>query len=95
MASQTTVVSVLLTLDQLLSAVRQWDDTARIQVAKALLEKDLDAKLTALIQRLVKRQPPTELTEALINAEVRAVRMARAAQDGDAQKSQYSGSDGH
>ena len=85
MASQTTVVSVPLTLDQLLSAVRQLDDTARIQVAKALLEKDLDAKLMALIQRLSERQPPAELTEALINAEVRAVRMARATQGGYAQ----------
>jgi len=77
MTSQTTVVSVPLTLDQLLSVVRQLDDTARIQVAKVLLEKDLDAKLTGLIQRLSERQPPAELSETVINAEVRAMRQAK------------------
>jgi hypothetical protein len=78
-SSQTvvTIPNVSLTLDQLLVAVRQLDESARVQVAKALLETDLDAKLLALIRRLAERKPPEEISDALINAEIRATRNAR------------------
>jgi hypothetical protein len=73
-----TVPNVTLTLDQLLEAIRQLDETARIQVAKALLDTELDTKLAALIRRLAERQPADDISDAMVNAEVRVIRESRA-----------------
>lgn len=72
-----TVPNVALTLDQLLGAIRQLDDLARVRVAETLLETEMDAKLTALLQRLTERQPAT-IADADIHAEIRAVRLGHA-----------------
>ncbi|HLF00920.1 MAG TPA: hypothetical protein VI547_03020 [Anaerolineales bacterium] len=72
-----TIPNVSLTLDQLLTAIRQLDEPARIQVARILLETDLDAKMMALIRRLAERKPVTQISDAMIVAEVRAVREQR------------------
>lgn len=72
-----TIPNVSLTLDQLLTAIRQLDELARIQVARILLETDLDAKMMALIRRLAERKPVTQISDAMIVAEVRAVRESR------------------
>lgn len=79
MSAQTinvTIPSVTLTLDQLLTVVKQLNEPARVQVALALLETEMDSKLSALIRRLVEKQP-VDVSDDAINAEVRAVRQSR------------------
>ena len=59
MTSQSTVITipeVKLTVDQLLKAIRRLDEASRIQVAKVLVETEMDAKLASLIEQLAK--PP-------------------------------------
>ena len=71
MSSQSVVVpNVTLTLDQLLAAIRQLDEPARVQVAKALLVTEMDAKLSALIARLAEREPADDIDDDVINAEI-------------------------
>lgn len=72
-----TVPNVTLTLDQLLAAIRQLDEPARVQVAHALLQTELDTKLAALIRRLAERRPSV-VSDTVINEEIRAVRQIRA-----------------
>lgn len=76
MVARTIVVTadVTLTLDQLLAAIRQLDEPARLKVAQALLASDNDASLTALIRRLAEREPADDISDAVIGAEIDAVR---------------------
>ena len=81
MASEPTTVNlpnVTVTLDQFIDAIRQLDQPARIQVAQALLATEMDSKLAALIERLAKHAPTDDVGDDVINAEVSAVRRARA-----------------
>lgn len=83
---------VNLTLDQLLQVVRQLDSYGREKVAEALQDKEreMDARLDALIRYLAEKSPPNDLSEeelmALINKEVKAYRREQlaAAIDGKA-----------
>lgn len=72
----TTVIipNVHLSLDDLIRAVRQLEPEARAQVAEALLQDDLDRRLAGLIARLARKELPSDITMAHINAEVRSVR---------------------
>ncbi|MCK6626840.1 MAG: hypothetical protein L6R45_16900 [Anaerolineae bacterium] len=45
-----TIPNVTLTLEQLLTAVRQLDEPAQRQVAQVLIETQMDAKLSHLIK---------------------------------------------
>ena len=72
-----TVPNVTLTLDQLLAAIRQLDAPARQEVAQALVATELDANLAALIRRLAEREPADDITDAVVNAEIAAVRQSR------------------
>ncbi len=76
MTSMTTVTipQVELTLDQLVTAIRQLEPNARSEIAKALMETELDTRLAELIQRLANRLPANDITDADIVAEVNAVR---------------------
>lgn len=74
---QVTVPNVTLTLDQLLAAIRQLDEHSLSQVAQVVLEIDRDARLVELIQRLNERAPADDVSDDLINAEVRAARRVR------------------
>lgn len=74
---QVTVPNVTLTLDQLLAAIRQLDEHSLSQVAQVVLETDRDARLVELIQRLNERAPADDVSDDLINAEVRAARRVR------------------
>jgi hypothetical protein len=78
MASRSIVVTanVTLTLDQLLEAIQQLDEPTRVEVARALLAADGNAKLAALIGRLAEREPADDISDAAINAEIDAVRHA-------------------
>lgn len=78
MATETVVVpSVTLTLDQLLDAIRQLDERGLRQVAGVVLEKNHEASLSALMQRLALRAPVDYLSDRELAAEVRAVREER------------------
>ena len=77
MASQpvlVTIPNVSVSLDQILAAVRQLDISARSQVARALLDTELDAKLDGLIRRLAERRPADEISDAGIREELEDVR---------------------
>lgn len=69
-----TIPNVHLSLDDLIQAVRQLEPEARAQVAEALLQDDVDRRLMELIKRLAEKEPPTDITMADINTEVRSIR---------------------
>ena len=67
-----------LSLEQVLAVIRKLDAAARSRVAQALAESEMDARFEQLILRLANRQPVDEISDAGIQAEVNAVRQARA-----------------
>jgi hypothetical protein len=69
-----TLPNVQLSLDDLIQAMRQLAPEARTQVAKALIQDDLDRRLLSLMQRLAEKEPPADITQTDIDAEVRSVR---------------------
>lgn len=78
MLTQTvTIPHVQLTLEQLIMAVRQLEPEARAQVAQALLVDEMDERFQHLIERLAHKPAINSLTDADINAEIRAVRYAK------------------
>ncbi len=78
MSTHSQVVQVSLTLDQLLEAIRQLDDTARLEVSRVLREtqSNTDSGLDSLIRHIVEGEPADDISDEAINAEIRAVRLA-------------------
>jgi hypothetical protein len=74
LAVTVTIPNVELSFDQLVSAVRQLGPEARTELAKALLETELDEQLDDLLHSLAHRSPADDITDADIVAEVNAVR---------------------
>ena len=68
------MVSIPITLEQLITAVQQLQPDERAQVARALIQVDLRSDLTALIQELYAQPVIDDITDDDINAEVKAVR---------------------
>ena len=62
-------------LDRLLAAVRRLDERSRVQVARALAESEMDARLDALIEELAASEPAA-VSDAEILDEIQAVRSA-------------------
>ena len=79
MPSMTTVTipKVELSLDQLVAAVRQLEPKTRLEIARALVETELDRRMAELIHRLASRPATDEFSDADIVAEVNAVREQR------------------
>jgi hypothetical protein len=79
MATMTTVTipKVELSLDQLVAAVRQLEPKTRLEIAKALVETELDVRMAELIQRLASRPAADDISDADLMAEVNAVREQR------------------
>ncbi|MCB0071887.1 MAG: hypothetical protein KDE20_10535 [Caldilineaceae bacterium] len=69
-----TISDVRLTLDELIASIRRFDPETRAQVLDALLTDEIDARLSALIERLSERPPADDVTDAEIDAEIHAVR---------------------
>jgi transposase len=69
-----TIPEVEVTLEQLVRVVRQLEPAARSEIAKVLIETELDARMAELIKSLVSRPAADDVTDAEIMAEVRAVR---------------------
>jgi hypothetical protein len=78
-----TIPEVKLTIDQLFKAVRQLDDSSRSQLARVLMETEMDAKLQKLIQDLAKAAPASDISDDDIESEIKAFRMERVAADAE------------
>jgi hypothetical protein len=72
-----TIPQVELSLDQLVAAIRQLEPAARSEIAKALMDAELDARMAELIQSLSSRPAADDVTDADIVTEVNAVREQR------------------
>ena len=72
-----TIPEVELTLDQLVTAVRQLEPAARSEIAKALMQTELDARMVELINVLASRPAADDVTDADIVFEVDAARAQR------------------
>jgi hypothetical protein len=70
----TAMVSIPITLDQLIVAVQQLQPDEREQLARALVQAGLHSDLAALIQELYASPPLDDITDDDIMAEIQAVR---------------------
>jgi hypothetical protein len=68
------MISLPITLEQLIVAVQQLQRDERVQVAKALIQEELRSDLTALIEELYAQPPAEDMTDDDIMAEIKAVR---------------------
>ncbi|MGC1307374.1 MAG: hypothetical protein WA885_09105 [Phormidesmis sp.] len=68
------MISVPITLDQLILAVQNLQPEERMQVARALVQSELASDLTALIQELYADPPADDVSDDEILAEIQAVR---------------------
>lgn len=68
------MVSVPITLEQLITAIRQLQPDERAQIAKVLVQEELQTDLTELIQELYSQPPVNDISDEDILAEVKAVR---------------------
>jgi hypothetical protein len=72
-----TIPQVELTLDQFVAAVRQLQPDARSEIAKVLMETEMDAGMAELISSLASRPPADDISDADIVSEVNVVRAQR------------------
>ncbi len=70
--AEVVIPNVRLNMAQLLSAIRQLDEPSRIQVAEVLAETEMNGKTGNLMERLGKKEPVEEISDANIEAEIRA-----------------------
>ncbi len=70
----TDMVSIPITLEQLITAVQQLQPDERAQVARALVQAGLRSDLTTLIQELYAQPAADDITDDNIMAEIKAVR---------------------
>ncbi|HRQ37861.1 MAG TPA: hypothetical protein PLD25_08105 [Chloroflexota bacterium] len=69
-------IEVELTVEQLITAVRQLKPNERARLARALANAELDQELTQLITELYSQPPVNEISDADILAEIQAVRQS-------------------
>ena len=77
-AAEITVPNVKMSFEQLLGVIRQLDESGRALIARVLLESKVDDEMGQLLQELSETPPADDITDAEIQAEVRAVRESRA-----------------
>lgn len=70
-------IQVELTVEQLITAVRQLEPRERAKFARALADTELDAELSQLITELYSQLPTDAISDNDILAEIRAVRQQR------------------
>jgi hypothetical protein len=70
----TDMVSIPITLEQLIIAVQQLQPDEQAQLASTLVQAGLRSGLTALIQELYTQPPGDDITNDDIMAEIKAVR---------------------
>ncbi|MBD1847213.1 hypothetical protein H6F89_28180 [Cyanobacteria bacterium FACHB-63] len=64
------MVSIPITLEQLIAAVQQLQPDEREQIARALVQAGLRSDLATLIQELYTQPPVNDITDADIMAEI-------------------------
>ncbi|GIK56180.1 MAG: hypothetical protein HND44_02120 [Chloroflexi bacterium] len=69
-------IEVELTVEQLITAVRQLEPRERAKIVRALTDAELDQELTQLIAQLYSQPPIDEISDADILAEIQAVRQS-------------------
>lgn len=67
-------IKVQLTVDQLITAVRQLESEERAKLARSLADAELDVELTQLITDLYSQPPADDISDNDILAEIQAVR---------------------
>jgi hypothetical protein len=70
-------IQVKITVEQLITAVRQLEPDDRAKLARVLVNTELDTELTELITELYSQPPADDISDEDILAEVRAVREQR------------------
>jgi hypothetical protein len=75
-SSEITSSKAGIVLEDLLGLIRRLDEPSRARVAQALADVEMDARLRDLIDQLASRAPADDITDADIDAEIRAVRDA-------------------
>jgi hypothetical protein len=68
------MISIPITLDQIIVAIKQLQPEEQTQVAEVLCQTGLRSDLAALIQELYAQLPDDDMTDADIMAEIKAVR---------------------
>ncbi|MBX9258348.1 hypothetical protein H1Q63_31250 [Desmonostoc muscorum CCALA 125] len=68
------MVSIPITLEQLIRAVQLLQPEERVEVARALIQVGLRSDLTALIQELYAQPSVDDITDDDIMAEIKSVR---------------------
>lgn len=69
-----TISNLKISLDQLLAVIRQLDEPVRVQIARVLVETEMDARLSDLIDQLAKMKPVDDISDADIVSEIKSVR---------------------
>ncbi len=67
------IPNVRLGIEDLLAVIQGLDATSRTRVAKALVNAEMDARFSGLIEQMAARVPD-DITDAEIDQEVQAVR---------------------
>ena len=70
------MVSIPITLEQLIAAVQQLQPDERAEIARVLIQGDLRSDLTLLIQDFYAQPPVDDITDDDIMAEIKAVRQS-------------------
>lgn len=71
------MITIPITLEQLISVIQQLQPSERTKIAKALIEVELQSDLKALITELYNQDPVDEVTDNDIMQESQAVRQSR------------------
>ena len=71
------MITIPITLEQLISVIEQLQPSDRTKIAKALIEVELQSDLKALIKELYNQDPVDEVADNDIMQEVQAVRQSK------------------
>jgi hypothetical protein len=71
------MITMPITLEQLITTVKQLQPSDRAQVAKALIQLELQSELTDLIRELYSQAPVNEITDSDVMSEIKFVRQHR------------------
>jgi hypothetical protein len=76
-STRVTIPNLQISLEEFLAVIRQLDEPARVRVAQVLTETAMEQKLADLIQQLANTPPSDHISDADIEAEIRATRQTQ------------------
>ncbi|TRU81170.1 MAG: hypothetical protein EWV76_21705 [Microcystis novacekii Mn_MB_F_20050700_S1] len=71
------MITLPITLEQLITTIQQLQPSERTQVAKALIQTELQSDLKALIEELYSQPPIDDITDRDILEEIKVVRQQK------------------